>query len=43
MEKDFDIIVIGAGIVGLSISYQLFKKYSVGLIEKNEKDKGLCS
>jgi len=37
MEKDFDIIVVGAGIIGLSISYELSKKYSVGLIEKNRK------
>ncbi|MCM8803628.1 MAG: FAD-dependent oxidoreductase, partial [Candidatus Omnitrophica bacterium] len=37
MKKDFDIIVIGAGVIGLSISYQLSKKYSVGLIEKNKK------
>lgn len=37
MEKDFDIIVIGAGVIGLSISYELSKKYSVGLIEKNKK------
>lgn len=37
MENDFDIIVIGAGVVGLSIAYQLSKKYSVGLIEKNRK------
>jgi len=37
MEKDFNVIVIGAGIIGLSISYQLSKKYFVGLIEKNRK------
>ncbi|MCM8806689.1 MAG: NAD(P)/FAD-dependent oxidoreductase [Candidatus Omnitrophica bacterium] len=37
MEKDFDVIVIGAGIIGLSVSYELSKKYSVGLIEKNRK------
>ncbi len=37
MEKDFDIIVIGAGVIGLSISYQLSKRYSVGLIEKNKR------
>jgi L-2-hydroxyglutarate oxidase LhgO len=37
MEKDFDVIVIGAGIIGLSISYELSKKYSVGLIEKNKR------
>ena len=37
MEKDFDVIVIGAGIIGLSISYELSKKYFVGLIEKNKK------
>lgn len=37
MEKDFDIIVIGAGVIGLSVSYELSKKYSVGLIEKNKK------
>ncbi|MCM8786101.1 MAG: NAD(P)/FAD-dependent oxidoreductase [Candidatus Omnitrophica bacterium] len=37
MEKDFDVIVIGAGVIGLSISYELSKKYSVGLIEKNKR------
>ncbi|MFN4227027.1 MAG: NAD(P)/FAD-dependent oxidoreductase [Candidatus Ratteibacteria bacterium] len=37
MEKDFDVIVIGAGVIGLSIAYELSKKYSVGLIEKNKK------
>ncbi|MCM8777849.1 MAG: NAD(P)/FAD-dependent oxidoreductase [Candidatus Omnitrophica bacterium] len=37
MEIDFDIIVIGAGVDGLSIAYQLSKKYSVGLVEKNRK------
>ncbi|HOK56449.1 MAG TPA: NAD(P)/FAD-dependent oxidoreductase [bacterium] len=37
MEKDFDVIVIGAGVVGLSISYKLSERYSVGLIEKNKK------
>jgi len=37
MEKDFDVIVIGAGVIGLSISYELSKKYFVGLIEKNRK------
>ncbi|MCM8829392.1 MAG: NAD(P)/FAD-dependent oxidoreductase [Candidatus Omnitrophica bacterium] len=37
MEKDFDIIVIGAGVVGLSIACQLSKKYSVGLVEKNKR------
>ncbi|MCM8818321.1 MAG: NAD(P)/FAD-dependent oxidoreductase [Candidatus Omnitrophica bacterium] len=37
MEKDFDIIVIGAGVVGLSIAYKLSKKYLVGLIEKNKR------
>ncbi|MGB9677086.1 MAG: FAD-dependent oxidoreductase, partial [Candidatus Ratteibacteria bacterium] len=37
MEKDFDVIVIGAGVIGISIAYELSKKFSVGLIEKNKK------
>ncbi|MCM8766553.1 MAG: NAD(P)/FAD-dependent oxidoreductase [Candidatus Omnitrophica bacterium] len=37
MEKDFEVLVIGAGVVGLSIAYELSKKYLVGLIEKNKK------
>lgn len=36
MEKDFDVIVIGAGVVGLAISYELSHKFSVGLLEKNK-------
>lgn len=36
MEKDFDVIVIGAGIVGLAISYELSSHFSVGLLEKNK-------
>ncbi|MCS7180023.1 MAG: FAD-dependent oxidoreductase [bacterium] len=37
MKKDFDIIIIGAGVIGLSIAYELSKKYLVGVIEKNKK------
>ena len=42
MEKK--VIVLGAGIAGLSLSIELLKKgYQVTLIEKNEKPGGLCS
>lgn len=36
MEKDFDIIVIGAGVVGLAISLELSSNFFVGLLEKNK-------
>ena len=38
MKENFDAIVIGGGIIGCAIAYELSKKsYKVGCIEKNQK------
>ena len=39
-EGNFDICIIGAGIVGLATAYQLLNKYpnlKIGIIEKEEQ------
>lgn len=38
MENKFDVIVLGAGIAGLTISSELSRKYKVLVIEKNRGD-----
>lgn len=44
MNKEYDVVVVGAGVIGTSCAYHLVKKgFSVALVEKDDVAKGTSS